>query len=198
MAIIVSAIFWSWLWGPLGLMLSTPLTVCLVVLGRYVPEFSFLDVLLKEMNQSSNHRKSFTSGCSPAATPTKRLTTPKRFLEEEYLIDYYEKVGLPALILGEADRQRGVMTEAQIALPPAPMPSLKILQRLRAKRKRGTVGRRTDFSARDQRDNRATGGVREDQFYPWEAEGPWTMQRLRCYRKFSWFRVRRSDKQTIR
>ena len=44
-AIIVAAIFWTWLWGPLGLLLSTPLTVCLVVLGRHVPQFQFLDVL---------------------------------------------------------------------------------------------------------------------------------------------------------
>jgi predicted PurR-regulated permease PerM len=45
-AIIVSAIFWTWLWGPVGLLLSTPLTVCLFVLGRHVPQFVFLDVLL--------------------------------------------------------------------------------------------------------------------------------------------------------
>ena len=45
-AIIVAAIFWMWLWGPVGLLLSTPLTVCLVVLGRHVPQFTFLDVLL--------------------------------------------------------------------------------------------------------------------------------------------------------
>jgi hypothetical protein len=46
LAIIVAAIFWTWLWGPLGLLLSTPLTVCLVVLGRHVPQFEFLEVLL--------------------------------------------------------------------------------------------------------------------------------------------------------
>ncbi|TIU81450.1 MAG: AI-2E family transporter, partial [Mesorhizobium sp.] len=45
LAIIVAAIFWTWLWGPIGLVLSTPLTVCLVVLGRHVPQFEFLHVL---------------------------------------------------------------------------------------------------------------------------------------------------------
>lgn len=45
LAIIVAAIFWTWLWGPLGLLPSTPLTVCLVVLGRHVPQFEFLDVV---------------------------------------------------------------------------------------------------------------------------------------------------------
>src|SRR3546814_12629673 len=46
LAVIAAAIFWTWLWGPVGLLLSTPLTVCLVVLGRHVPQFAFLDVLL--------------------------------------------------------------------------------------------------------------------------------------------------------
>ena len=45
-SVIVAAIFWSWLWGPIGLILSTPLTLCLVVLGRHVPRLEFLDVIL--------------------------------------------------------------------------------------------------------------------------------------------------------
>ena len=45
-AILAAAVFWTWLWGPVGLLLSTPLTVCLVVLGRHVPQFGFLNVLL--------------------------------------------------------------------------------------------------------------------------------------------------------
>ena len=44
--ILVSAVFWTWLWGPVGLLMATPLTVCLVVIGRYVPQLQFLDVLL--------------------------------------------------------------------------------------------------------------------------------------------------------
>ena len=44
-AVLVSALFWTWLWGPVGLLLSTPLTVCLVVLGRHVDKLEFLDVL---------------------------------------------------------------------------------------------------------------------------------------------------------
>src|SRR5690606_15930175 len=45
-AVLVAAVFWTMLWGPVGLLLSTPLTVCLVVLGRHVPQMQFLDVLL--------------------------------------------------------------------------------------------------------------------------------------------------------
>ncbi len=47
-AVIVAAVFWGWLWGPVGLLLSTPLTVCLVVLGRYVPRFRVLSTMLGE------------------------------------------------------------------------------------------------------------------------------------------------------
>jgi predicted PurR-regulated permease PerM len=46
LAVIVSALFWTWLWGPIGLLLATPLTACLVVLGRYFPAFHFWSVLL--------------------------------------------------------------------------------------------------------------------------------------------------------
>jgi predicted PurR-regulated permease PerM len=114
LAIIVSAIFWSWLWGPVGLMLSTPLTVCLVVLGRYVPQFSFLDVLLGNEPVLQPQEKLYQRLL--AGDPNEATDNAEDFLEEEYLVDYYEKVGLPALRLGELDRQRGVMSEAQIAL----------------------------------------------------------------------------------
>ena len=46
LAILVAAVFWATLWGPVGLILSTPLTVCLILAGRYVPQLSFLEVLL--------------------------------------------------------------------------------------------------------------------------------------------------------
>ncbi|MGV1849221.1 AI-2E family transporter [Rhizobium sp. L74/93] len=114
LAIIVSAIFWSWLWGPVGLMLSTPLTVCLVVLGRYVPQFSFLDVLLGNEPVLQPQEKLYQRLL--AGDPNEATDNAEDFLENEYLIDYYEKVGLPALRLGELDRQRGVMTEAQVTL----------------------------------------------------------------------------------
>ena len=45
-AVLVAAVFWMWLWGPVGLLLATPLTVCLLVVGKHVPQLSFLDILL--------------------------------------------------------------------------------------------------------------------------------------------------------
>ncbi|MBD8685689.1 MULTISPECIES: AI-2E family transporter [unclassified Rhizobium] len=114
LAIIVSAIFWSWLWGPIGLMLSTPLTVCLVVLGRYVPQFGFLDVLLGNEPVLELHEKLYQRLL--AGDPNEATDNAEEYLKEEYLVDYYDKVGLPALLLGEMDRQRGVMSDAQIGL----------------------------------------------------------------------------------
>jgi predicted PurR-regulated permease PerM len=112
LAIIISAIFWSWLWGPLGLMLSTPLTVCLVVLGRYVPQFSFLDVLLGNEPVLEPHEKLYQRLL--AGDPDEATANAEDYLEDEYLLDYYEKVGMPALLLGEIDRQRGVMSDTQV------------------------------------------------------------------------------------
>lgn len=114
LAIIISAIFWSWLWGPLGLMLSTPLTVCLVVLGRHVPQFEFLDVLLGNEPVLEPHEKLYQRLL--AGDPNEASDNAEEFLKEEYLVDYYDKVGMPALLLAELDRQRGVMSERQIEM----------------------------------------------------------------------------------
>ncbi|NKK78935.1 AI-2E family transporter [Rhizobium leguminosarum] len=114
LAIIISAIFWSWLWGPLGLMLSTPLTVCLVVLGRHVPQFGVLDVLLGNEPVLEPHEKLYQRLL--AGDPNEASDNAEEFLQEEYLVDYYDNVGLPALLLGETDRQRGVLSENQIIL----------------------------------------------------------------------------------
>ncbi len=111
LAIIVAAIFWAWLWGPLGLVLSTPLTVCLVVLGRYVSQFEFLDVMLGSDPVLEPHARIYQRLL--AGDPYEATDYAEEYLQEEYLVDFYDKVGLPAMMLGEFDRQRNVMTEEQ-------------------------------------------------------------------------------------
>lgn len=111
LAIIVAAIFWAWLWGPLGLVLSTPLTVCLVVLGRHVSQFEFLDVLLGNEPVLEPHARVYQRLL--AGDPYEAADYAEDYLEDEYLVDFYDEVAMPALALGELDRQRGVMTEAQ-------------------------------------------------------------------------------------
>ncbi len=113
MSIIVAAIFWTWLWGALGLVLSTPLTVCLVVLGRYVPQFGFLDVLLGNEPVLQPHERLYQRLL--AGDPDEATDNAEKFLEEKYLVTYYDEVGLPALMQGERDRQRGVMPADQLA-----------------------------------------------------------------------------------
>jgi predicted PurR-regulated permease PerM len=111
LAIIVAAIFWAWLWGPLGLVLSTPLTVCLVVLGRHVSQFEFLDVLLGNEPVLEPHARVYQRLL--AGDPYEAADHAENYLEDEYLVDFYDEVAIPALTLGELDRQRGVMTNEQ-------------------------------------------------------------------------------------
>lgn len=111
LAIIVAAIFWTWLWGPLGLVLSTPLTVCLVVLGRHVPQFEFLDVLFGNEPVLEPHARLYQRLL--AGDPEEATDHAEEMLEEKYLVEFYDKVAIPALLLGERDRVRGVMGDAQ-------------------------------------------------------------------------------------
>ena len=70
-ALLVAAALWAFLWGPIGLILSSPLTVCLVVLGKYVPQLKFLDVLLGD-EPALTRTSPFTSGCWPATRTRRR------------------------------------------------------------------------------------------------------------------------------
>ncbi|TIN36646.1 MAG: AI-2E family transporter, partial [Mesorhizobium sp.] len=111
LAIIVAAIFWTWLWGPLGLVLSTPLTVCLVVLGRHVPQFEFLDVLFGNEPVLEPHARLYQRLL--AGDPEEATDHAEEMLEEKYLFEFYDKVAIAALLLGEQDRVRGVMGDEQ-------------------------------------------------------------------------------------
>jgi hypothetical protein len=113
LAIIVAAIFWTWLWGPMGLLLSTPLTVCLVVLGRHVPQFEFLDVVLGNEPVLAPHQQLYQRLL--AGDPTEATDRAEAYLEENTVLSFYETVALPALALAEQDRSRGVLTEERRA-----------------------------------------------------------------------------------
>ncbi len=107
LAIIVSAVFWTWLWGGVGLVLATPLTVCLVVVGKYVPPLEFLAILL---------------GNEPVLEPDmrfyQRLVAMDRreareilddALDSASLTDTYDTVVIPALRQAQRDRHRGIL-----------------------------------------------------------------------------------------
>jgi len=111
LAIIVAAIFWTWLWGPVGLVLSTPLTVCLVVLGKHVPQFEFLEVLFGSEPVLEPHERLYQRLL--AADPDEATDQAEEILQEKYLVDYYGSVAIPALLIGERDRMRGVLADEQ-------------------------------------------------------------------------------------
>ena len=108
-AIIVAAVFWTWLWGPVGLLLSTPLTVCLVVLGRYVPQLAFLYILLGDEPVLTEELRFYQR--LVAKDPDEALELAQAYLQEHSLLEFYEQVVIPALALAERDRERDALDE---------------------------------------------------------------------------------------
>jgi len=105
LAIIMAAIFWTSLWGPAGLFLSTPLTVCLVVIGRYVPQLEFLGTLLGNepvLEPEERFYQRLLAGNTEEA-----VEIGEDYVDETSTIAFFDSVAIPALRLAENDRQRG-------------------------------------------------------------------------------------------
>jgi predicted PurR-regulated permease PerM len=111
-AVILSTVFWTWLWGPLGLLLAMPLTVCLVVLGRHVEGLNFFEVLLGDKPaltpQQSFYQRVLT-GDSAEATYQAELA-----LKEEPLANYLDDVALKGLQHAERDFERGTLNQENL------------------------------------------------------------------------------------
>jgi predicted PurR-regulated permease PerM len=111
-ALIVAAVFWTWMWGPLGLVLATPLTVCLVVMGRHVPRLSFLSVVLSDED-----------ALTPAEDCYHRLLTPgdrdelelvESYVKANSLTELYDSVFIPVLTRVEVDARSGLLEPEQL------------------------------------------------------------------------------------
>lgn len=111
-ALVIAAVFWTWLWGSMGLVLATPLTVCMVVMGRHVPRLSFLSVLLSDEDP-----------LTPAEDCYHRLLTlgerdelelVETYLKTNTLSALYDSVFLPALTLAESDAREGHLEPSQL------------------------------------------------------------------------------------
>ncbi|MCW6507920.1 AI-2E family transporter [Lichenifustis flavocetrariae] len=100
-AVVVSATFWTVLWGPIGLLLATPLTVCLVVIGRHVDQLEFLDVLLGDRPPLSAPETFYQRML--ANDPTEVSDQAQECLKSMSLTDYYDSVVLPGLLLAQGD-----------------------------------------------------------------------------------------------
>ncbi len=112
LAVILAAIFWGWLWGPIGLILAMPLTLCLVVLGRHVDRLEFLDVLLGD-RPALTPVESFYQRILAGDVP-ETLDNAEQLLRRISLSAYYDDVLLPGLQLAATDAARGVLSDAQI------------------------------------------------------------------------------------
>jgi predicted PurR-regulated permease PerM len=104
-AILVSAVFWTWLWGPIGLLMATPLTVCLVVIGKYVPQLQFLDILLGDEPVLAPHERLYQRWL--ALDPEEAADVVMEFFESRSLEEMYDQIILPAVALAEIDRHNG-------------------------------------------------------------------------------------------
>jgi GAF domain-containing protein len=110
-ALIISAVFWTWLWGPVGLVLSTPLTVCLAVIGRHVPRLEFLGTLLSEDQALAPHEEFYHRLLSFSMDSAEEFAT--RYVETESLTALYDKVLIPAIAAVEIDAHSGSLTAEQ-------------------------------------------------------------------------------------
>jgi predicted PurR-regulated permease PerM len=101
-AILFAAIFWSLLWGPIGLLLSTPLTVCLVVIGRHVSTLGFLNILLGDQPVLSPEAHYYQRLLASDQGEAKQVL--EEYLKANSLEELYDSVLIPALALAEQDR----------------------------------------------------------------------------------------------
>lgn len=104
LALIVAALFWTWLWGPIGLLLSTPLTVCVTVLGQHVPRMNFLSVLLSEEAALSPAEELYHRLLALGVSQAGHLADA--YLKENSLTAFYDFVVLPVITTAEVDLQR--------------------------------------------------------------------------------------------
>jgi predicted PurR-regulated permease PerM len=108
-AIIASATFWTWLWGPIGLILATPLSVCLVVLGRHVDRLKFLDVMLGDRPPLTPPELVYQRML--ARDSVEAAEQAEEFLKEKPLLTYYDEVLVEALKLAQTDADRGFLDD---------------------------------------------------------------------------------------
>ncbi len=108
-AILVAAVFWTWLWGPIGLLVATPLTLCLLVIGKHVPQLSFLDTLLG--NEPVFDLKTRVYQRLLAGDQEEAAELVLDDLEHRPLVEVYDTVLIPALAMAETHWHRGDLNE---------------------------------------------------------------------------------------
>jgi predicted PurR-regulated permease PerM len=108
-AVLVAAVFWTWLWGAVGLLLATPLTVCLMVIGKYVPQLSFLDILLGNDEVFEPPKRIYQRLLAGDQEESTELIYG--YLEHMPLLELYDNVLVPALAMTQTHWQRGEIND---------------------------------------------------------------------------------------
>jgi predicted PurR-regulated permease PerM len=140
LSVVIAAIFWSWIWGPVGLLVSTPLTLCLVVAGRHTKALAFVDVLLGDTPALSLSQRFYQRALSGDADEI--IATAREFLKRKSFARYCDEIVLPAMELAAVDLEAG-----RIGLPQRQIVGAAVTRviealgprtRTRAARRRGT------------------------------------------------------------
>ncbi len=114
LSVVVAAIFWSWIWGPIGLLVSTPLTLCLVVAGRHIKGLAFLDVLLGDTPALSMSERFYQRAMS--GDHEEIVAAAHTYLKRKSFARYCDKILMPALQLASADLGKHTITPQQQAM----------------------------------------------------------------------------------
>jgi predicted PurR-regulated permease PerM len=111
-ALLVAIAFWTWLWGAVGLVMATPLTVCIGVLGKYIPQLGFIGVLLGDepvMEVPTNYYQRLVAQDEDEAT-----ALVEDYLETHDIEELYDEVLIPALSAAKRDHGLGTLTEEDL------------------------------------------------------------------------------------
>ncbi len=113
LSVVIAAIFWSWLWGPIGLIVSTPLTLCLLVAGRHVKALSLLDILLGDTQALTMPQRFYQRALSGDSDEI--ISSARTFLKDNSFANYCDLVLMPALHLARLDLEAGAISPDQQA-----------------------------------------------------------------------------------
>ena len=113
LAVILSTVFWTWLWGPVGLVLATPLTVCMVVLGRQIPRLRVLSIMLGDSRALQSFERMYER--ISAGDPSAAVEIFSQRSSSDGSLIALDNVAIPALRLLERDRQAGLLDQDDLA-----------------------------------------------------------------------------------
>ena len=109
-ALLISAAFWAWLWGPIGLVLATPMTACLAVLGRYVPQLEFFSIVLGDEPVLETYVSYYQRLLARDEDEAAELV--EKYLQDQPAQELFDRVLVPALVLAERNRESDELSQA--------------------------------------------------------------------------------------